>query len=183
MGELNQYPSPWEALFGNGHVANIRCGLKYIAWQLVWLVTTVIFSAAYVCYVIVSQIPRIVPTDNRVARGISGWLYRRGEWVEGWFEKYGGVLVAIWIAFCLLVIATGAILMFIANPIAFIIGVGMVIGTLVVSVIVVLLHEWLSAKNTGQKIANTPGVRRVYGNCPVSFTMKPKWTRRFYERS
>lgn len=41
------YPSPRLALLGNGHVANLRCAIKYVVWQGGWLAVA-IFGAIFV---------------------------------------------------------------------------------------------------------------------------------------
>ena len=66
-------------------------------------------------------------------------------------------------------------------------------GAVIVIILLVALDEWgvfdrlfgagektgsvvkRGANKAGSKAVKTPGIRRVYGNCPVHFNIEPKW--------
>lgn len=159
MGSENEYPSPREALFGNGHVANLRCAIKYFVWQF----GHALYAVLLVPFVLIGSLLPEVTDGSRLDSAIE-----TGKTVG----EYGMLgLAAISIVFGIAVI----LYMLILSPLY-------TIGMFVLGAVSIALAFGLFV--VGSTVSDTapdkPGLRRVYGYCPVSMDMKPKWFDRIY---
>lgn len=156
----DDYPNPKEALLGNGHVANAYCAAKWAIWQFFHLlvaVTALVFviPPAHV----VKWIGKRPPTTILI---VAGALNRALDYI---IESRGGRAVGKAVFYSLIVIFGAVVVPFIALD-------NVYRGS--------RLQAWL---NRGQTTAKqTPGVRRLYGDCPVSLSLEPKWFERFVKR-
>lgn len=161
MGDDSHYPSPREALFGNGHVANIRCAVKYIAWQLfhgMMAVCVVPFLLIFLLF------EKLVP--NRAVGYIAGATGTLFGWLDNWVTRtivrsVTHALFYIFMAFALVIFGPMFAVMIGCEKVEEHTGVWSRITSIY--------------RSGGEKAASTPGVRRVYGNCPVSWDITPRW--------
>lgn len=202
MGVKDKYPHWKDALFGDdGIVANLRCGTKYVSWHglhiilatiILGIVLTVKFletvSETKSCEVAVNKLrsDRVKNVTITVTKGLSAFIVLA-------FISAGGYLA-------------------IKNPFEFLKGIGLFIGILALSLAItlVLMGAYLlvssrikptierksresdripSKKDVSSKASEvaevskeTPVVRRVYGRCPVSFEIEPKWFEKFIDK-
>jgi hypothetical protein len=150
----DKYPHWKDALFGNHNaVANLRCAVHYVFWHAV--------------YALIAVAGAVVVGAIKLGIAVAPYLGPLGILI--------GVAVALvfylYTQFWATISLVGGIIL----------GLGAILGIL-------LLAEYISdpAKNAangvaakantaGQKAVKTPGVRRVYGECPVSMSAAPKW--------
>lgn len=180
----SEYPSWRTALFGNGHAANIRCAIKYGFWQLGYVLLALVGGAILaVLYPFVKlagsdAMSRVVAaTDNRRLRRAFVWLGR-------------GFVALLALAVAALVIR--AIIRHPFEALVTVAGtVAIVVGILVVFLLIEVLADALAptrrrvekrAAKAGERAQQTPVARRLYGYCPVSTDIEPKWFERLTER-
>jgi len=69
----DHYPSPREALFGNGHIANLRCAVKWFVWQGGYFLLAVVGLLALALYTVYSYLKKgAVAIGSRVPTGRAG---------------------------------------------------------------------------------------------------------------
>lgn len=184
----DKYPHWKEALFGNdGAVANLRCAVKYGFWHTGYLLLLalglVLLSAAWL-------IDRA--TGSSVASRVNDFFAH--PYVDDATD-----LILAWAAGVYLgAIAAWVIIEVIRDPMLLVYGVAGAIGTIVglVALAFVISYLWNltqdtrqttvavaggAARRAGERAVETPGVRRVYGQCPVSMDIEPKWFERVTE--
>lgn len=181
MKETQKYPHWKDALFGGDTIANIRCAIKYTFWHLTYLLMGIVGAFLVVVATVLGKLGRTsaarkvgaAARDDRVKKAVDVlFLMTFG------FVVVGGLIVVA--AFIIL------------HPFAFLKGAAMFIGAALLALGLLLVYEksesWLKgamyktakpigsgAKKAGSKAVQTPGVRRVYGECPVSWDIEPKW--------
>jgi len=187
----DKYPHWKDALFGNHNaVANLRCAVHYVFWHAV--------------YALIAVIGVVVVGAIKAGKAIAPYLGPLGEpLVAGLDRLFDGVAYVLnhrytqmvfegFMVLCAIVIVVGFAVILVWQLIVapfetlaliggVILGFGILIGLLV-------LFECLrdparnaanglatSARAAGERAVETPGVRRVYGECPVSMDAAPKW--------
>lgn len=181
------YPSPRKAILGNGHVANLRCAVKYLFWQaghallaLAMGAIALIVFAAEVVYQVASFF------------GVGAAFERIGKSVARRAEDSGITMSHLETAFVLLFAACVGIvflalygyIVYLAftYPLLFLATVG---GLVLVGIWLTGAYMvWTFAKEEGyvEKAQETRGVRRIYNKCPVSWDIEPKWFESFLNR-
>jgi len=192
----DKYPHWKDALFGNHNaVANLRCAVHYVFWHGVYALLAVIgvlvvgaikagkFIAQYLG-------PLAEPTE----RFLDGLFSRISYVMNHEYTKKLGDAVFVIVAIGLAVtVVGGAIYLLVTAFWQFLAAVGGSLGVVALLFGLLLLAEKLrdpakSAANgvaakanvAGQKAVQTPGVRRVYGECPVSLDMAPHWFEKLF---
>jgi len=187
----DKYPHWKDALFGNHNaVANLRCAVHYVFWHAVYALIAVIgvvvvgaikLGKAIAPYLGPLGAPLVAGLD-RFFNGVSYVLNHR--YTQTIFE---GVMVIA--AIVILVGFIGVVIwQLIVAPWETLALIGGVILGFAILLGILLLAEYLrdparnaanglaaKANTAGQKAVQTPGVRRVYGECPVSMDAAPKW--------
>lgn len=183
----NKYPHWRDALFGNHNaVANIRCAAHYVFWHSVYALMAIvggILVAGLTAIETAAQYtgPIQRPIDAAVDRAIEGVMYTLDHEITEALTRMGILFLAGYV-----VVALAYVIM--TNPVKFGITIGMVIAAIVVLFVLMYISEKLEdpaanaasatatkARAAGEKAAETPGIRRVYGRCPVSMEQSPKW--------
>lgn len=161
MTDGTEYPSPREALFGNGHVANLYCALKWATWQWVhfWLAVVYLLffvPAGWVGRRMDFQPPRMLVVAGALLTAALDALY------ETWPMRV--VRRLTWYA----MLSVGAA----------------VLGPFIIVDKYLYQGSWLQRllHRSADTAKETPGVRRVYGECPVSVDMEPRWFERLVGR-
>lgn len=188
----DEYPSWRKALFGNGHVANLKCAGKYGFWHGLYAVIAVLMFVVYgLCRV----------WDAIMSVGVS----REGDSGPSWLiekmrsEKFKDAVAAVILVFgfgWILTVMGALIYAFIQEPVQMAIDVAIVLGVVILLVIIAVsvifagTFIWnlfergaekygptvtMKASAVSKTAKATKGVRRVYGRCPVSFDIEPKW--------
>jgi hypothetical protein len=187
----DEYPHWRTAIFGNHNaVANLRCAVHYLFWHTVYaliavvglLTVGVIKGAMFVGNYLGPVGAKIEPYLDRAIGGINTIANHR-------YTEYLFVAVAICIiAIAGILVISGLLYYLYTNPVDTLLAIGFILsivgGVLALLFIAAKLKSPAkSATNTvargarsaGEKAVETPGVRRVYGQCPVSMDMAPKW--------
>jgi len=181
----DEYPSWREALFSDDKIANIRCAIKYVFWHGAYLLLALLGVLLVAGAKVLDTLSR--SGGNRAVGGVKRGL--GDSRVKKTARYIFGALMVVYVAG---VIAYGVYLfitILLANPVTTIFwSVVLVGGT------IALLLGWAyggpriksalarsratvarGANRAGQRAAQTPGIRRVYGRCPVSMNQEPKW--------
>lgn len=187
----DKYPHWKDALFGNHNaVANLRCAAHYVFWHGVYALLAVIgvlVVGAIKAGKFVAQYlgPLAAPTE----RFLDGLFSRISYVLNHEYTKKVGDAVFLIAAVGLLVGIVGAVIYFLVTAFwQFLAAVGGGLGVVALLIGLALLWEKLrapaksaasgvaaKANVAGQKAVQTPGVRRVYGECPVSLEQAPHW--------
>jgi len=179
MGDIDKYPSPKEAIFGNGHVANLRCAIKYVAWQLTYTVIAA-FGLLFAGLVYVGE---KVPVGYPLK-----YIGRFGQRVAQ-LSIVRPIITYFWYGVGVLVVAL-FLYTFVYYTIFALIVTGYIVALGASAIFAKRygdsIESWLRRNLwflpvAAEKSKQTPGVRRVYGHCPVSFDIEPKWFERFDE--
>lgn len=150
----DEYPSVRRAILGrNGHVANAYCAVKWALWQvshvlLAAVVVAVVIPAAWLFNRIGVRPPKPVLVAGAVLKRV---LDRVANSIVG---------KALWYAAFVVVAVAG-------SPVWVVMAIGIYLYQ--GSRLQALLHR---GRDTAK---DTPGVRRLYGECPVSMDIEPKW--------
>lgn len=188
MGELeDKYPHWKDALFGNhGLRANLRCALKYLVWHISYGLLSVI---GLVAYGIFATIDRVSNTALAQTVGEKLRTPQAKQIVRGGVYVVGGSIVVAFLG--------GVVYLAITEPVELAVTVGLVLGFFGAVFAFLTVLEYLSSTKTvdkttdvvvkgaatvGQKSKVTPVARRVYGQCPVSMDMEPRWFQKFQSR-
>lgn len=193
MGMKDKYPYWKDALFGSEGFANFRCGVKYGIWHGLH----VILASIIICAVLFARFLDTV-ARTRTAEVVSNKL--RSEKTKTLIFKSTKGISILLIAFT----SIWTIFFAITNPTEFgfilILTLTLCSTVFIISVIAKLIHigiirvissyksrvrkservpdlDKVSTKATGvaEISKETPVVRRVYGQCPVSIHIEPKW--------
>jgi hypothetical protein len=191
--DSDEYPSVRKALLGNGHAANLYCGVKWLFWQLthVILAGLILAGGAIVAVAIIPLVAYELFTDyvtkGRIAAKIPK-LASRGPSIT-FTETHAKRLVQASLTFAVIAIGVNIAFLFIQAPILFLATVGLItilgIGLAAEYMLWTnLVRDYLSEKKqnsaqkfeqTRQKSEQTAVTRRVLGYCPVSMDIDPKW--------
>lgn len=187
-----KYPHWKDALLNNDLRTNLRCGVKYVFW--------------HGSYGIVAALGVTLLAWLKVYTSLtSSSSYQTGKEAIGRFvgnETVHGVVSALIKAVALL-IAAAVVAAFgyelYSDPRGFLLSIGVAVGLSIVAVVGIiafvifldlvveplLVKAGSSVKKQGAKVGavskKTPLVRRVYGKCPVSMSIKPKWFQKIFE--
>lgn len=182
--DTDEYPSWKKALFGQETIANLRCAVKYIFWHTAHLVLAI---------PIVISLGLLTLVDKAANTGTASVAREK---TDNEYLKSGAyyLMWALVIGYLAIGVAMIAVEIY-ANPMiaVFILAVigGVVVLGLTVALTASLAGEqfkafgaWVAGLlgSAGHRATQTPGVRRVYGNCPVSFKIDPKWYESLMER-
>jgi len=198
--EEDKYPSWRDALFSEDTVANLRCAVKYAVWHTGYALLTIVGALVVGAMMIAKFIQRLLPSGKitQGAKALGGLVLVP---IIAVFEWYDGSTTAKRIAevaamLVLLGAAVGllGLVGYLAylNPIAFAQTIGSVaIMFAIAAGILEAIERYgdsaasASAKAVGsakEKAVETPGVRRVFGRCPVHFDLEPKWFKNIDEK-
>lgn len=203
MTKTSDYPHWREALFGNSHVANLWCAIKYFIWHGAHLLLALLGVALFVLVKAYRGLKRAVGyvTPDSAPSMPTPDVDLREKLTSETASEAGIVLLVLlligWSSYLGYVLLMYAL----ANPILFLAWVGgatLCVVALVIGVFIALKLELgkrskQAAKVTGvktvktaskvkEKTKNTPGLRRILGYCPVSMSLEPKWYESFTER-
>jgi len=187
----DKYPHWKAALFGNHNaVANLRCAVHYVFWHTVYgllavlgvLVVGAIKTGKFIAQYLGPVEEPVVAFLDRLLRGVEYVITHR--YTQKVFKGFVAICAIGLLVGGAVTIVYSLYTMFWTTVAIFggiVLGFGALIGAL-------LLAEFLSdpAKSAatgvavrtraiGERAVETPGVRRVYGECPVSMDMAPKW--------
>lgn len=187
----DEYPHWRDALFGNHDaVANLRCAAHYVFWHSVYALIA-LAGVLVVGLITAGKIaaPLFGPLEDRIVAGLV-WLHDGASRVANhrWTElaAEAGVIVLFLGGTLYLV---GMLLFFLYTHFWATAGaiLGAVVGTLLLFGAVVVFEILrdpvkrlgsklaVGARTAGERAVETPGVRRVYGECPVSLDQAPRW--------
>lgn len=197
----DHYPSPREAIFGNGHVANAWCALKYISWHLLYAFLAVCLGLLSVGIKVGDSVSERIPL--RGARRITEGIRRGAGWIHSGLthsrvKSVAALLIGVLGVISLVASIVAVVLMFIDQPIQFIVMLGIIIVLCAAAVLVIHVGKHLRKRFTSAgkamgdvvvpvqqrtnkirtRARDTTAVRRVYGYCPVSMDVEPKWFER-----
>ncbi|AGM11617.1 hypothetical protein HCTV5_6 [Halovirus HCTV-5] len=183
--EENKYPHWKDALLGNdGAVANLRCAVKYGFWHagyaLLGVLGIVLLALAW--------------TFDKVTG--TGAVDRVQSFLAHPYVDDATDLILAWaVGVYFGAIASWLIIKIIREPFLLVeliaVCVGVIVGAL--AIVAVAAYLWKKTRDTrqttvalaggaarraGERAVETPGVRRVYGQCPVSMDIEPKWFER-----
>ena len=183
MTEQTEYPYWKDALFGDyeNMVANVRCAVKYVFWHVTYTLL-LIFGGLFLVFAVTFDkltSNRVTQTTLDVFRGPRAKKVSRvGAKVAAWG-------IVIWFLALLAYMAY-------VEPWEFLKLLGF-IAAVIVGIVAFLfldvLYDEYAKQHThraysgvrgcmgrvGAKAVETPGVRRVYGNCPVHMDVEPRW--------
>ena len=176
----DKYPSWRDALFSNDTVANIRCAIKYIFWHMS-------YAAIGLIGVVLVGVATVI---GKVTRTELAWKVKRAatsDRAHAIGEAISELIIATYIVFMIEFV----IYLLITDPTILMEFLALLVGTAIVSVVIILVVEKVlpqalnRASDPAKRVANrakeTPGVRRVYGNCPVSMSIEPRWFKKLFE--
>ncbi|AGM11541.1 hypothetical protein M199_gp125 [Halogranum tailed virus 1] len=197
-----EYPSWRKALFGQDTVANIRCAVKYAVWHTGYLLLTLVGLLLLGVAYVVKGIGRLIPGDaiGRGAGRLADAIFRPIEIAVDKYQnsstakrlaEYGAMLV-LGLAF---LAAVGLIVWHIwMYPMVALQVAGFIVGLAVVAFVTLYVIGYIREEtNAGENVSrgiqgakeravDTPGVRRIYGECPVAFEIEPRWFEAIDER-
>lgn len=191
MTDIDDYPSARDALFDSDKLVNFRCFLKYIFWHGAYMLLALIGLLLYGGAVVFDYLSR-----NGGGRAVgavqSGVRDSRVKKVSRWVF---GTFIVLYTA---ALVAYGVYLLYralLTAPLATVAGgVGVVGGSIIVIVVAPYASRYIKralrrggssvaqgASRAGSVAQRTPGLRRVYGECPVSFDIEPAWFDRIFD--
>lgn len=183
-----EYPSWRDAISDSDKIANLRCGLKYIFWHTAYLLLAafgviIVGGATLLDRITGSSVATAVRNalDTPTAKKISRYAVD--------VVLIIGMIITLWLLITIILM----------DPVAFAIALTVVIalfltlfaGAIVWEKVGPRIRGILSqaskpivrgASKAGSKAVETPGVRRVYGNCPVSMDIEPKWFENLFDK-
>jgi hypothetical protein len=187
----DKYPHWRTALFGNHNaVANIRCAIHYVFWHSLYTLIAVAGALVVGLFKLGKMLsPLFGPLESRVARGFDWLIGGVSTIVNHPYTKKAGEYGAIaFVLFAAGYFAGLIIWMLLYDPLMLAavvvvipVGCGVVIG--IFAAYDKLRNPAASAANSaavtaraaGERAVETPGIRRIYGECPVSLGQPPKW--------
>lgn len=178
-----EYPHWKTALFGNQNaVANLRCAIHYVFWHAVYGLMALVFGTILLGLKVIGAVVPVGRAKN-VVHAVA-----ENDTVK---DVFRGIVLIAGAILCILTItiaiAALVIIMlehfwtFVTVSVISIVAIAIFIGAIVLleeygnSIGRVLSRGASGARTAGEKATNTPGIRRVYGECPVSMDMSPKW--------
>lgn len=184
-----EYPHWKDALFGNNSaLANLRCAIKYGVWHGVHAILALIFVPIVLLIKALEFVAKFAGPLKGPAFVVleSAMVMCETAWENKYVKKVGRGLL---ILFALAAVLVAALLLgIIVYNYPYIVA-GVVIGMVVaVALIAAGIYAWdrfsiddkkthvaIRVRRAGEKATRTPGVRRVYGECPVHMDIEPKW--------
>jgi len=187
----DKYPHWKDALFGNHNaVANLRCAVHYVFWHAVYALIAVggviVVGAIKLGKAVAPYLgPLASPVGNALDRLLDGVGYvLNHEYTEKVFEGFMFLCAIVFV-----VGGLGALSFYLYTQFWATVS---LLGTIVLGIgaciALLLLAEYLrdpaksaatgvatTARAAGERAVETPGIRRVYGECPVSMGMAPQW--------
>lgn len=176
--EEDKYPHWKDALFGEDSAyANLKCAVKYGIWHAAYALLTVLGAGLVIAAVVIDKI-----TGSSLANRVM-------KIADHPKVKFAGraivvSILGIWVLFALGMVAVE----FYHNPIYLVYTAAAIAGVIVALIGIIIVEEKTQeyrqtvvrsangvAVRVGTKAKETPGVRRIYGRCPVSMDIEPKW--------
>jgi hypothetical protein len=187
----DKYPHWKDALFGNHNaVANIRCAIHYVFWHLVYALIAVVGALIVGCIIVAEAVaPYLGPFGKYVLAGLSRAKSGTARFLNHPYTERAAqsVLYALLLGFVIWLVVAAAYSLYTQfwTTIFAVIGGAVILGAVLG---VLILAEYLyepavetgsivatKANSAGKRAVKTPGIRRVYGKCPVSIKQQPKW--------
>jgi len=168
----DKYPSWRDALFGDHDaVANIRCAIHYIFWHAAYALIAV---AGLIVVGTIIAVSAVVPSN--------GWADTLTEKVVNILEHrhtqtVSEIMLGIGLIFIIGTLGYITIMIALQDPFLLLQGIGYIVGGIIISIFVLYVADILAdpAKNAANKATETPFINRIYGKCPVSVNVTPKW--------
>jgi hypothetical protein len=194
-----KYPHWRTALFGNHNaVANLRCAIEYVLWHTAYLLLSIVGAAIVAVFGVAKIILHVLEVPFRYIGGpferIGAALGSVGRRLSSGARSFlsNDTVVTVFAGAALVIIGAGfvalvglAVYLAILNPFEALKGVGTAVGILLVTFILIegIDRVWPTvsrtaangARTAAETAVETPGIRRVYGKCPVSFDQSPRW--------
>lgn len=185
----DKYPHWKDALFGNHNVvANIRCAIHYVFWHSVY---GLIGAIGLIFLGITRALTVVAPIFGPLGGPIKNAIFKLEDYIDLILLHPGTEAIINTVLTFIGFLWVGLIIFFgITNPVEL----AYLIGTLVLAVVIFIalmyvaemIKESTTTKQTtqkskktlervGKKATETPGIRRVYGKCPVKIKNHPKW--------
>lgn len=174
-----RYPHWKDALFSNDAIANLRCAIDYVIWHAVYgllallglLVIGSIKGARKLSAVLGPVAAPFSGVGSRIISAVTWFV--NNDTVSTFFTYLFNLIFYAIVAFNAIVIG----LWVYNEPSEFFkfvgIGVSIAAGIIILAAVGIKIRPYLST--AGEKAKETPGVRRVYGECPVDLDISPKW--------
>jgi hypothetical protein len=187
----DKYPHWKDALFGNHNaVANLRCAIHYVFWHGAYgllavlgvLLVGALKAGDFLAEYLGPLSEPVKSAISRVRHGIARFLNH--DKTQAVAEIGFVVLFVVSLIACVVTLGWLFYTQFWMTVQALGILIGGVIGLILLFAIIERLEEPAAnagsalasgANRAGQKAVQTPGIRRVYGECPVSMDMAPRW--------
>lgn len=189
----SDYPHWKEALFGNGHAANLYCAVKYGFWHAAHLLLAAVLLVVYVAVRLWRAIPS-APNTGASEKVRSVTQSSAGKKVG---RVVTGLLFGAMALFCL----GWFIYMLVFETVALLITLGAIVG----GIALLFGAAWLNQRfritqrtadvtmagagkvvdvgsKAKDKSKDKPLLRRLLGYCPVSMDLEPKWFDNLEER-
>jgi hypothetical protein len=187
----DKYPHWRDALFGNHNaVANLRCAAHYVAWHTVYVFVGIIGAVLVGGIKTAKLLARVLgPIGRPIIRALSR--------VEESLEKLAKNERVNDIGFGLLLLGFAGSLLYVLGVLVWLAYTQFwnfmkVFGSAAFAAGVLLSVPFIASKlsdptsravdrsasaarSAGEKAVQTPGIRRVYGRCPVNMDQPPKW--------
>ena len=190
--DQDKYPHWKDALADSSLIVNLRCAVKYLLWHSIYLVLTVIGALFIGAAMLVEKV------------GATKTAQSMGPFIESIMTSSklkSAVELIITVAAYVVVIgfSIGVAHALWLDPMMGVMILAAFGGAVVVIILLFVLDEWglidklfgagektgsvvkRGASKAGSKAAKTPGIRRVYGNCPVHFDIEPKWFEQLFK--
>jgi len=174
----DKYPHWKDALFGEDSTyANLKCAVKYGIWHAAYALLAVLGAVLVVAATVVDRALGSSLVNSVLA-------FSRHPKV-----KFAGraIVISVLGIWCLFALGLAA-MEFYYNPIYLLYTAAAIAGVIGVLVFAFVVDEKTReqrktvvysindvAVRVGSKAKETPGVRRIYGRCPVSMDIEPKW--------
>lgn len=186
-------------MFSQDTVANIRCAVKYAVWHTGYLLLSIVGLLLLGVVYAGKGLARIVPgeTIGNAILAVGGAVGSAIGRASTAFNESVAKDIAEWAAIILLGVLflafVGMVLyqIWLTPFLALQVGVGIVltIGVLLLLTEAYDRYAGQASESVGHGISkaksravDTPGVRRIYGNCPVDFEISPLWFRKIDEK-
>jgi len=187
----DKYPHWRDALFGNNDaVANIRCAIHYVFWHAVYAIIgffgIISAGAAKIALAAAPYFgPLAAPIERVVSGALSAVFYVLDHRYTERLLRYGSY---VFVALAAVYVAGMFVFVLINDPFLLLGGLSLAVGLIGVAAILTFIYNKIrnpaksaatgvanSARAAGERAVETPGIRRVYGECPVSISQPPRW--------